>query len=450
MIERAVFGLGLAVFVFLAGLAVGWYRLPPTPQIDEAIAAAQDWKQHWRSYTGMLPTKYLRAADPPGPDHPTEATPDAQPGVTLLAGLFDNAVGVVLVDLDGRILHRWRISFSEIWDDADHLSPPEVPFNDWDTMIHGAVLMPNGDLIISFENQGMARLDSCGRVLWRLPYRTHHTVTLDDAGNLWAMGLREIISRPDPRFPGMHPPFRDETIVQISPSDGRILQEISLLEIIYGSRYEGVLFANGLDVPASRAWEVLDPLHANHVEILSKALAPAFPMFAAGDILISMRNINLVAVVDGRTHQIKWSQTGPWVRQHDPHFEANGTISVFDNHRLPNAPAWAKGHPRLASRIVAIDPRNDKISVLFEGSDQQPFYTDVMGKHQNLANGNLLITEPLAGRAIEVTADGRTVWWYVNRYDAEHVAKISQATRYPADYAAFAAEGCPPTAASLQ
>jgi hypothetical protein len=37
-----------------------------------------------------------------------------------------------------------------------------------------------------------------------------------------------------------------------------------------------------------------------------------------------------------------------------------------------------------------------------------------MGKHQRLSNGNYLLTESTTGRALEVTADGKIVWEYVN------------------------------------
>ena len=33
MVERLLFGLGLAACMFLAGMVVGWYRLPPSVQI---------------------------------------------------------------------------------------------------------------------------------------------------------------------------------------------------------------------------------------------------------------------------------------------------------------------------------------------------------------------------------------------------------------------------------
>jgi hypothetical protein len=61
-------------------------------------------------------------------------------------------------------------------------------------------------------------------------------------------------------------------------------------------------------------------------------------------------------------------------------------------------------------------------------------YTEVRGGHQKLSNGNLLITETLAGRIIEVTPDGDIVWEYINRYDDDEVAWLSDAVRYPEGY----------------
>lgn len=449
MLDRLLFGLGVAAFVFLGGIYVGWYRLPPTGELQSAFEAARDWRVHWRSYLGLKPTKYVRPNAVAGPDLPPQVSAQAQPGVTLLTGMFEKEVGAVLVSLDGKVLHRWPIRFDQIWGDASHVEPEELPLNNWDSMIHGMVLYKNGDIVFNLSDLGLVRLDRCGDVLWRLPYRTHHSAVADDAGNLWVAGLKGTRTVADPRFPGLDPPYRDETILQVSPEDGQILREISLLEVIYRSRYEGVLFPNGLDLPNPPGWDAPDPLHLNHVEVLSAELAPAFPLFKAGDILVSLRNLNLVMVIDGRTLEIKWSQTGPWVRQHEPHFLPNGQISVFDNRRLPNAQPWAKDRPRFASRILSIDPRTDRVTVLFEGSKTLPFYTEQLGKEQFLANGNILLTEARAGRALEVTPAGEAAWWFVNRYDAKGIAKISQATRYPEDYGNFVSMGCPAAVAGV-
>src|SRR5690606_9841947 len=110
-----------------------------------------------------------------GPDMPVEVSARAQPGVTLLTGMFDKEVGARLVSLDGKVLHRWPIRFDRIWSDATHLESSELPLNNWDSMIHGTILYRNGDLVFNFSDLGLVRLDRCAEVVWRLPYRTHHS-----------------------------------------------------------------------------------------------------------------------------------------------------------------------------------------------------------------------------------------------------------------------------------
>jgi hypothetical protein len=44
------------------------------------------------------------------------------------------------------------------------------------------------------------------------------------------------------------------------------------------------------------------------------------------------------------------------------------------------------------------------------------FFTPRMGNAQRLPNGNTLINEASFGRFFEVTAEGETVWEYVNPY----------------------------------
>ena len=188
--------------------------------------------------------------------------------------------------------------------------------------------------------------------------------------------------------------------------------------------------------------ELEDPLHLNHVEPLRAALAPAFPMFAAGDLLVSVRVPSQIMVIDPKTGLIKWSARGPWFGQHDPHFLPNGRISVYDNRDLYNYEAKARGVPDRASRILSLDPRTGQVETVFEGTLDHPFFTDAIGKHQYQPNGNILITESWGGRVFEVTSAGKKVWEFVNRYDERRVALIEWALRYPASYADFP-KGCP-------
>jgi hypothetical protein len=436
-VAKAIFAFGCAILIFGAGAFVGLRRLPPSNLIEFAAEGANDWLRHWRSYLGVEPAKFLFPSLHPGDGVVLHRGGEAAPGVTLMTGLWSGEVGLTLRAMDGKELHRWPTRFSSIWPQPRHLEKDELPFNDWDTHVHGALLYPEGDVVFNFEFQGMARLDRCGRPVWRLPRRTHHSVTADDQGDLWVPTRRELHARATARFPGLLPPFWEDGILEVSAADGRVLREISMLDVLYASGYEAVLFANG-NSRAELSSE--DPLHVNHVELLSSELARAFPMFAAGDILVSMRNLNLLVVLDGRTARVKWSRTGPWLRQHDPHFLPHGRLIVYDNHWLHKVGDRAEKPG--SSRILAVDPANGRVDVLYEGTREHPFYSHMMGKVQPLANGNLLLVEATGGRVLETAPSGRLVWAFVNRYDAARVAVVEQATRYGSEYGGFAGQSC--------
>ena len=46
----------------------------------------------------------------------------------------------------------------------------------------------------------------------------------------------------------------------------------------------------------------------------------------------------------------------------------------------------------------------------------------------------LLVTEFDGGRVFEANARGKIVWEYINRYDEDEVAEISEARLYSPDY----------------
>jgi hypothetical protein len=145
--------------------------------------------------------------------------------------------------------------------------------------------------------------------------------------------------------------------------------------------------------------------------------------------MVSLRNVDLLLVFDPATRRIKWSKTGPFLRQHDPDFLPNGRISVFDN-RSGGPDAGAFG----PSRIVETDPNTGRSVTTYGDRADEHFYTDKMGDHQLLPNGNTLITATMAGWVFEVTPERKIVWSYVNRWKDDSVAWIASATRYPPEY----------------
>lgn len=430
---KALFVLSLCTVFFACGVFITEFRMFPYYYVRDGIITLKEL-QYWRTYVGLKPTSHLMRPRIGIGGEPADEDPRAFEGITFMSGFFDDALGFQVVDMNGNPLHKWRVSYGQIWPNPEHISDPDkvIPLNDWLTTIHGAALLPNGDIVFSFLYLGLVRIDRCGEVVWRLPHQTHHSVFIDNKGHIWTVAImytREGIEG----FPNITPPVWNELVLEISP-DGEILRTIDLLQVIRKNRYEGVLFANGLNNVSLR---IKDPLHVNDVEVLSPEIADAFPMFDAGDILVSARNVNLIMVIDPDTEEIKWSQTGPWLRQHDPDFLPTGEISVFDNRKDDSAGAIFGG-----SRILLVQPATGNVKTIYEGTKDQPFFTNRAGKHQYLENGNILITERGNGRVFEITPAGDLVWSFVNRYDEDEVASVTQADRFPTAYGEFLGTEC--------
>lgn len=349
-----------------------------------------------------------------------------QPGLTLVSKnwkSFKWRQGLKLIGRDGRTVHEWPVDLERVFPDsaiaeAERAGRP-VP----EHPLHGAHLFPDGDVLLNIEYVGTARLDACGRVLWRLPAGNHHSIHRGDDGSFWTPAATGEPRRTSPGhpdgLPGLVRPMYQDQVLQLS-EDGAILQRFNVLDLLY---------ANGLErqiVKARRSYSE-DPTHLNDVEPLPAAMADEYPLFDAGDVLVSLRNLDLVLVFDPKTERVKWHESHPFIAQHDPDFVEGGWIGVFDN----NTDGTSRGTMLGGSRIVAIQPHTDSMRVLYPSSKAEPFYTDIMGKWQMLANGNLLLTEARAGRIVEVAPDGSTVWeWFGEPHGEERTAEITEGTRY--------------------
>lgn len=405
------------------GVIVGKYRVFPYRLLDEAHDGAKYLVAHWEGMLGRKPTFILKPTRNRG-DGVTRLRRDGmQPGLTFVAGFRDEMPGMWLMSPDGEVVHRWIASVTAIWPDGDTV--PKYARADWATGVCGSVVLPDMSVVLSFSNAGMAKLDRSGAVVWALPHTTHHIVSQAEDGTFWTAGRIEWPER-NPELPMMAPPFEEDTVVQIS-ADGAVLREISVLRLLLDADMEGSLFPVGAQTlkGASR-----DLTHLNDVEVLRTDMADAFPTLAAGDVMLSLRNINLIVVFDPNTLEVKWRQTGPWHRQHDPDFLADGGISVLNNRMDDTRTGSIFG----GSNIVIVDPGSRQTRTVYAGNDRDPFFTNIQGRHQHLPNGNMLITETDAGRVFEVDAGGEIVWEFVNSYDEDHVAVVWHAERLPAGY----------------
>ena len=440
VLAPAAFVAGLAALAYGWGFVTAEQRLPPR---DTLAAMGEAAKGVWSAYLkpeARAAGDYVQTvpAPPAGPIAAGDRARAAE-GLTLVVGYRpEDGFGARLVDLDGRVRHAWRARFSEVFPEPRHLlwKAPDAAVA-W----HGVRLFPNGDLVFNFHGNsfpyggGLVRLDKDSRVVWALPRNTHHDVVADpdDGGaTLWVPDMRY---RPEamPEVPGLKPWFYEDTLLRVAAADGKVLGEVSALKGI-AAGLPGLLSTNYDD---HLRVESSDPLHLNAAEPLPAALASGFPGLAAGDLLVSLRNVNALAVLDPRTGRAKRAIMGPFAKQHDADWLPGGRIMLFDNR---GGEAACGG-----SRILELDYVTQAVTWSYDGcGTPEGFLSELRGMQQVLPNGNVLVAEAMRGRVFEVAReDRRIVWEYRNILEGAaeggrvRVGIVTHAERVPPEALGF-------------
>lgn len=344
------------------------------------------------------------------------------PGLTKIVNVEgDKSLAVRIVNATGEEVYRWHIEWVDIWPQApDYLMEHELPKQRPGTHIHGAEILSNGDLVFNFEHLSLVSLNRCGKLNWKLPFRTHHSIFVDEDENLWVSAQIDH-EKPIDGLPFIKPGFTEPYILKVSPQ-GEILLKKSVFDLMLENNLPGALYANSKE---NFNPEVTgDMFHLNDVEVYPHSKTPGF--FKGGDVMISLRNINAVFVFDS-DWKIKYRMSYEFVRQHDPDFVDGNTITLVDNNNVKEKSAGA------SSRILRKNVLTEESTVLFEGNETVPYFTDVMGKHQWLPNGNLLLNERY-GRVIEVSPQGKLVWEYNNLVKPGVLGLTEEAQRLPQQF----------------
>ena len=313
-------------------------------------------------------------------------------GFRIIFGVFDfgeSLHGAILLDPDGKVQNTWRITQNDLpWPHKpDHMIFP-----------HGFEVTRDGSIIVAYEaGNSLTKYDYCSRKRWQVEGGYHHSIDLFDEETFWVWGDTE----PQETY--------GKKLMQMSVEDGSIIRTIKIVDIIRANPDSDILGIRQIDTESGATW-ANDPLHPNDIDPLPKELAGFYPDFAAGDLLVSMRSINLVFVLDPESLEIKWWRGGFGRRQHDPDWNARGTITIFNNN-------MHLGY----SSIIEVDPRTMERRTLIDGADYG-FYTRIRGKHQELSDGSILVTSPLQGRVFEVSPDGTVTFDFHNSFSEEHGA----------------------------
>jgi len=190
----------------------------------------------------------------------------------------------------------------------------------------------------------------------------------------------------------------------------------------------------------------MDYLHMNAASPIPASAGHTDPRFRAGNIIVSYRFINTIAVVDHASKKIVWKMTGASIGQHNPNFipagmPGTGHILVFDNGNVDTNTNPMHIGSRPNSRVLEINPIDNSIVWEYTADKSNlplwSFFSHYISSAQRLPNGNTLICEGANGRFFEVKPDGEIVWEYVNPFG-------NMAPKVP-DYTVFRAAKAPET-----
>jgi hypothetical protein len=390
-----------------------FFEVPPAPVLHKAFVGARAWNVR-RQAEVRTPASTSDQEKPLATAVKLDKPGKTFDGFTLYMYASRSATRsqAFLVDMHGQVVHEWAIAFSQVWPEPAHLA---FPVRDRLVCFFGSYLYANGDLLVVFQGLenvtngcGLVKLDKNSNVIWKYAANVHHDVDVAEDGTIYAI-RHAVVDEAPLGLEHIPVPFLADYLVALSADGKELRKPIPILEALRDSPYSPllcVLDRPGKHAPGPRVPFLLDEeqrrdvLHTNFVQVLSRKLAPKFPMFKAGQVLFSMRSLDTIAVMDPQQGSVVWAARGPWRAQHDPQFLDNGHLLIFDN----------LGSPK-GSRVLEYDPRSQSFPWSYTGENGLvPFFTNERGMSQRLANGNTLVVNSEGGEVLEVTRGKEAVW----------------------------------------
>lgn len=288
-------------------------------------------------------------------------------------------------------------------------------------------VMSNGDLIISkawwFDNSGLLRVNKNFEKIWELDKEVHHYASVSkknlfvpsfsnlrwidfkssdlyqqfkdyncnpEAKKFYNSSLYEWLKTGPTGVPKNYKsnePIRIDEILKIDLDSGKVIKKINLLEILTKDKH----FLN--IIRSSKNARCSDLLHLNDiVKIKDKQIEKLIDNKVLNSnkifknlFLISLRDINTLAILDFEESKILWSISGLTNSQHSPRLTGNGNLIVFDNldHEF-------QGSNFGFSSIKEINLENNKIVSTYKGDLDNNFNSKRRGRIQ-LINDHLYV-----------------------------------------------------------
>ena len=431
--------LAIVVLAFIAGAAALYFKLPGGTGLNNAFLAMEALQVQNRQRSSRFNNQAVFRLDANVQGVTRWEQEKTYSGFTLYSEGHGDTVR--LIDMQGNVVHHWIVPYYDIWEDTgviQDLVPDRFVF------IRKVRAYPDGRLLMIFSawattpyGYGIAMVDKDSNVLWKDFRHLHHSFSQSEDGSIYVLD-QELVTEAPAEYADIPTPYMNDTVSVYSES-GEHLDVFSLLDSFSKSEFSNVIPMLALQ---NARGGLGDLLHSNDIEVLRADMADQFSFAEAGDLLISFREINAIAVIDSTTKLVKWFQQGYWNRQHDADFLDNGNMLIFDNVVMQRDPLG-----RNASRVIEFNPETREIVWIFGATEQDAFYSNARSSQQRLPNGNTLITASQFARILEVSPDGQIVWDYYNPVRLNESQRLTPAIFWAKRYAesefAFELNGAP-------
>ncbi len=347
-------------------------------------------------------------------------------GMSQFAEYCPGHVGCLAVEYAGRgdVRHTYPYRPKAIEQAAIVSLPFEQPF--WfsfqdHAFTTGISRYSNGDLLAVFHFYssfpyagGVARITRDGHPVWYRQDYSHHVPSLtdDDVALVPAMRIGEgplVLNHPKSRRFTWRCPKPILDVVRVLDGDGRLLEEISILDAIMQSPYVFIL---------KTVQDPCDLTHLNFVHQLGEnAIGP--DGIGPGDLVVSLKYLNAFGILDRESHRLKKLVHGGFVWQHAVTHLADSRFLMLDNMGTDGVHG--------PSRLLLVDVADGTETTIFPNDATPERLRGFFTHHEGMISispdrRRAIVTFTHEGKAIEVRlADGAVLTALTTLHDVSHV-----------------------------
>jgi len=311
----------------------------------------------------------------------------------------NNLPEVALIDIsENASIHKWKPDVQNFVDKKS---------NKYRYRVVHPLLFEDGDIVYSNTDDDLIKIDINSNLLWKVEGQFHHSKEFDSDGNIWTCGIINENDKLD--YISKQLNFRDDAIVKVSANG----------EVLFKKSVASILYENGLVSILTMSFGK-DPIHLNDVQ-------PAFEdsdHWKKDDLLISIRNRNMVLLYRHTTNKVIWYKIGPWHNQHDVDFVNQNEITVYGNdiviYNNDNTTINNFDSIRGWNTVYFYSFEDDSITKKFDNVfKENKINTPYQGLSKTIANNHLFVEETQNGRLLKLSQNS-VIWEFVNRKNEDY------------------------------